>query len=146
MTLGSVWPGSGNVITAGKDATNAIPIGALTVPDTATTPDSQKTAPAAAGVLGPFGVCVNKAAAATETSFAMALPGTLCTVKGEGVIEVGAIIYPSATVAGSISATAGTQGVAGRYLGHENELNGKVPGTAAANGETNLVIRLGGAA
>ena len=146
MTLGSVQPGSGNVISVGKDATNPISIGALVVPDTATTPDSYKISPAAAGVLGPFGVCVNKAAAATDTSFAMALPGTLCTVKGQGAIEPGAIIYPSSTVAGSVSAAAGTQGVAGRYIGHENEITGKAPGTASIDGETNLVIRLGGAA
>ena len=144
MTLGSVQPGA-EVWTVGKDGTNAIPIGALCVPDTATTPDSYKLAPASAGVLGPFGVCVNKPAAAADTAFAMAFPNSIVTVKAQGAIEPGALVYPSSTVAGSVSATAGTQGIAGRYLGHENELTGKAPGTAAADGETNVVIRLGGA-
>lgn len=144
MTLGSVQPGA-EVWTVGKDGTNAIPIGALCVPDTATTPDSYKLAPASAGVLGPFGVCVNKAAAAADTAFAMAFPNSIVTVKAQGAIEPGALVYPSSTVAGSVSATAGTQGVAGRYIGHESEITGKVPGTAAADGETNVVIRLGGA-
>ena len=144
MTLGSVQPGHQQVWSVGKDAVNAISVGAICIPDTATAPDSYKISPAAAGILGPFGFCVNKAAAASDTSFAMALPGSMVTVKAQGVIEVGAIVYPSATVAGSVSATAGTQNPCGLYMGHENELTGKVPGTAAADGETNIVIRLGG--
>ena len=141
MTLGSVQPG-GIVWSVGKDGTNAIAIGAVCVRDTATAPDSYKLAPAGVNT-GPFGVCVNKAAAATDTSFAMAFPGSFVTVKGQGVIEVGAAVYSSTSVAGSVSATASGD-VVGRYMGHENELTGKVPGTAAADAETNLIIFLGG--
>lgn len=143
MTLGSVQPGTGNVISAGKDATNAISIGALVVRDTATSPDSWKIAPATGGAVGPFGACVNKAAAATDTSFSMALPGTFVTMKAQGAIEVGSEVFNSATVAGSVAAT-GTGDPCGRYLGHESELTGKTPGTAAADGETNCIVRLGG--
>lgn len=145
MTLGSVQPGA-EVWTVGKDGTNAIPLGAVCVPDTATTPDSYKLAPAADGQTGPYVVCVNRAAAAADTAFSAAFPGSFVTVKGQGVIEVGKPVYTSATVAGSISATVGTNAVVGRYIGHENEITGKVPATAAADGETNLVIRLGGTA
>jgi hypothetical protein len=107
-------------------------------------------APAAAGILGPFCVCVNKAAAAADTAFAAAFPNSFVTVKAQGAIEPGALVYPSSTVAGSVSASAGTQGICGRYIGHENEITGKLLGggsgaTAAADGETNVVIRLGGA-
>ena len=142
MTLGSVQPGA-EVWTVGKDGTNPISLGALCVRDTATTPDSYKIAPAAAGALGPFVVCVNKAAAATDTAFSAAFPGSFVTVKGQGAIEVGSEVFASATVAGSV-AGAGTGDPCGRYMGHENELTGKTPGTAAADGETNLIIRLGG--
>jgi hypothetical protein len=145
MTLGSVQPGA-EVWTVGKDATNPISIGAVCVPDTATTPDSYKIAPAADGQAGPFVVCVNKAAAATDTAFAAAFPGSFVTVKAQGAIEVAKPVYTSATVAGSVSATAGTNAVVGRYIGHENEITGKTPATAAADGETNIVIRLGGTA
>jgi len=143
MTLGSVQPGHQTVITVAKDATNPISIGALCVRDTVVSPNGYKIAPAAAGGTGPFAVCVNKAAAASETAFAAALPGTFVTVKGQGVIPPGSPIYASATVAGSVAA-AGTGDVAGRYIGHENEITGKLPGTSSADGETNLVIRLGG--
>lgn len=144
MTLGSVFAGDTQlVLTVAKDAVNPIPVGALCVRDTAITPQGYKTAAAAVGVVGPFVICVNKAAAASDTAFAAAFPGTLASVKGQGAIQVGAPVYASATVAGAI-AGAGTGDVAGRYLGHENEMTGKVPGTPAADGETNLVIRLGG--
>lgn len=143
MTLGSVQPGHQQVWTVGKDGTNPISVGALCVRDTATAPDSYKIAPAAAGNTGPFCVCVNRAAAAADTAFAAAFPSSMVTVKGQGVIEVGAPVYSSATVAGAVAA-AGTGDICGRYMGHETELTGKVPGTAAADGETNLVIRLGG--
>jgi hypothetical protein len=144
MTLGSVQPGA-EVWTVGKDGTNPISIGALCVRDTATTPDSYKIAPAAAGGTGPFVVCVNKAAAAADTAFAAAFPNSFVTVKAQGAIEPGSAVYASATVAGSV-AGAGTGDIAGRYIGHENEITGKIPATAAADGETNIVIRLGGVA
>lgn len=144
MTLGSVQPGHQQVWSVAKDAVNAIPAGSLCIPDTGITPNGYKISTAGAGVLGPFVVCVNKAAAAADTAFAAAFPGTMVTVKAQGVIQPGAIVYPSATVAGSVSATAGTQNPCGRYMGHESELTGKTPGTAAADGETNIVIRLGG--
>lgn len=144
MTLGSVQPSAHTAISAGKDSANPIPVGAICVRDTATAPDSWKVAPAAAGNLGPFVVCVNRAAAATDTAFTAVLPGALVTVKGQGAIEVGAEVYSSASAAGAVAA-AGTGDKCGRYLGHENELTGKIPGTASADGETNLIIRLGGA-
>ncbi|HSW92013.1 MAG TPA: hypothetical protein VLG09_05190 [Candidatus Saccharimonadales bacterium] len=145
MPLGSVFANnSQTVLSVGKDAVNPIAVGALCVRDTATAPDSWKQAPAAAGNVGPFVVCVNRAAASSDTAFSAALPGTMCTVKGQGVIEVGAEIYSSASVSGAVAA-AGTGDKCGRYLGHENELTGKIPGTASADGETTLVIRLGGA-
>lgn len=93
MTLGSVQPGA-EVWSVGKDGTNAISIGAVCVRDTATSPDSYKLAPAGVNT-GPFGVCVNKAAAAADTAFAMAFPDSLVTVKAQGVIEVGAPVYSS---------------------------------------------------
>lgn len=144
MTLGSVQPGA-EVWTVGKDATNPISIGALCIRDTATTPDSYKQATAAAALTGPFVVCVNKAAAAADTAFAAAFPNSFVTVKAQGVIEPGGPVYASATVAGSV-AGAGTGDIAGRYVGHESEITGKIPATAAADGETNIVIRLGGVA
>lgn len=147
MTLGSVQPGA-VVWSVGKDATNPISVGAVCVRDTATAPDSYKIAPAGVNT-GPFVVCVNKAAAATDTSFAAAFPGSFVTVKAQGAIEVGAPVYTSTTVAGSVSATASGD-VVGRYMGHDVtgttsvELTGKTPGTAAADGETNCIIFLGG--
>jgi len=162
LTLGSIQPGHQQVWTVGKDAVNAISVGAVCVPDTATTPDSYKIAPAAAPVPGPFVVCINRAAAAADTAFAAAFPGSVVTVKAQGAIEVGKEVQCSATVAGSVAAFVATTltgayvqadqiaaqtdrlRVVGRYLGHENELTGKVPATAAADGETNVVIRLGG--
>lgn len=145
MTLGSVFANNVmTVLSVAKDAVNAIPVGALCVRDTAITPQGYKVAPAAAGGTGPFVVCVNRAATAADTAFAAAFPGTLVTVKGQGAIQVGGPVYASATVAGAV-AGAGTGDIAGRYLGHENELTGKAPGTPAVDGETNLVIRLGGA-
>jgi hypothetical protein len=141
LTLGSVQPGA-QVWSVGKDATNAITIGAVCVRDTATSPDSYKIATAGVNT-GPFVVCVNKAAAATDTSFAAAFPGSFVTVKAQGAIEVGAPVYTSTTVAGSVSATASGD-VVGRYMGHETELTGKTPGTAAADAETNIVIFIGG--
>lgn len=161
MTLGSALPGA-TVITVGKDGTNAISVGAVCVPDTATAPDSYKIAPASAGVAGPFGVCVNRAAATTDTAFAMAMPGSLVVVKAQGVIEVGKEVQCSASVAGAVAAyaataqtgsyvqadvTAGTNDfhrIVGRYIAHEAEMTGKTPATAAADGETNIVISLGG--
>ena len=164
MTLGSMQPGAGHgVITVGKDSSNAISVGAVVVPDTATAPDSYKIAPAAASVTGPFGVCVNRAAAAADTSFAMALPGSLVSVKAQGVIEVGKEVQCSATVAGSVMAfVAATVGgtyaqaeviaaqtdrlrVVGRYICHDNglEMQGKTPATAAADTDT-IIILLGG--
>lgn len=144
MTLGSVQPGGDmSVIVAGKDGTNPIPVGALVVRDTAASPKGYKTSPAAAAGTGPFGVCVNRAATAADRAFSMALPGTLVTVKAQGVIDVGSAVYQSVTVAGSV-AGAGTGDIAGRYIGHENEMTGALPGSAAADGEL-IVIRLGGA-
>lgn len=135
---------SQTVITVAKDAVNPIAVGSICVRDTAITPQGYKQAPAAAGATGPFVVCVNKAASAAETAFAAAFPGTLVTVKAQGAIQVGAEVYASATVAGAVAA-AGTGDKCGRYMGHEGELTGKLPGTAAADGETNCIIRLGGA-
>lgn len=142
MTLGSVQPGDQRVLTVGKDATNPIPLGALCVRDTVVSPNAYKVAPAAAGGTGPFVACVNKAAAASDTAFAAAFPGTMVTMKAQGVIAPGSDVFASATVAGSV-AGAGTGDKAGRYIGHENEWTGKVPGTAAADGDL-VVILLGG--
>lgn len=142
MTLGSMQPGNQQVWSVAKDAVNPIALGALCVRDTAITPNGYKTAPAAAGGLGPFVVCVNKNALAAETSFAAAFPDTMVAVKAQGVINPGAPVYASATVAGSV-AGAGTGDICGRYMGHENELTGKLPGTSAADGDI-VVIRLGG--
>lgn len=143
MTLGSVFANNVmTVLTVAKDGVNPIPVGALCVRDTAITPQGYKVAPAAAGGTGPFVVCVNKAATAADTAFAAAFPGSLVTVKGQGAIQVGSPVYASATVAGAV-AGAGTGDIAGRYIGHESEINGKQPGTPAVDGETNLVIRLG---
>lgn len=144
MTLGSVFANNVmTVLTVAKDGVNPIAVGAVCVRDTAITPQGYKTAPAAAGDLGPFVVCVNRAASASDTAFAAAFPGTLVTVKGQGAIQVGAPVFASATVAGSV-AGAGTGDACGRYIGHESEMTGKVPGTPAVDGETNLVIRIGG--
>lgn len=144
MTLGSVFANSSEtVLSVAKDAVNPISVGALCVRDTAITPQGYKIAPAAAGGTGPFVVCVNRAATSADTAFAAAFPGTLVTVKAQGAIQVGAPVYASATVAGAV-AGAGTGDICGRYLGHEGELTGKLPGTPAVDGETNCVIRLGG--
>ena len=164
MTLGSLQPGAGHgVITVGKDAVNAISVGAVVVPDTSTAPDAYKIAPASATVLGPFGVCVNKAAAAADTAFAMALPGSLVAVKAQGAIEVGKEVQCSASVAGSVAVFAQSTisasptqpevqnarddrlRVVGRYICHDTgvEMSGKTPATAAADGDT-IIILLGG--
>lgn len=166
MTLGSVQPGA-QVITVGKDGTNAIAVGSVCVPDTATTPDSYKIAPASAGNKGPFVVCVNKAAAAADRAFAAALPGSLVTVTADGAIEAGMEVQCSSSTAGQVvafvaatiaatptqanvqDAQADRLRVVGRYMGKENELTGKVPGqayggsSAAADGDL-IIIRLGG--
>lgn len=142
MTLGSVQPGHQTVLSVAKDAVNPINVGDLCVRDTGITPNGYKRAPAAAGGLGPFAVCVNKNALAADTAFSAAFPGTFVTVKAQGVIAPGAPVYASATVAGAVAA-AGTGDIAGRYLGHENELTGKIPGTSAADGDL-IVIRIGG--
>ena len=164
MTLGSILPGGGHtVVTLGKDGTNAIAKGSVCVPDTATTPDSYKIAPASAGVKGPFAVCVNKDAAAADRAFSAALPGSLVVVTADGAFEAGMEVQCSSSTAGqvvvyaapTVSATP-TQAevqavlgdrlrVVGRYLGHENEITGKTPCTAAADGDL-VVIRLGGVA
>lgn len=144
MTLGSVFAGDTQlVLTVGKDAVTPIPVGAVCVRDTGITPNGYKAAAAAAGVTGPFVVCVNKAATAADTAFAAAFPGTLVTVKAQGVIQPGAEVYASASVAGAVAA-AGTGDKCGRYIAHESEMTGKVPATAAADGDP-IVIRIGGA-
>lgn len=143
MTLGSLQPGHQTVLTVGKDAINPISAGDLCVRDTVVTPNGYKRAPAAAGGTGPFVVCVNRNALASETAFAAAFPGSFVTVKAQGAINPGSPVYASASVAGAVAA-AGTGDIAGRYLGHESEMNGKVPGTPAADGDL-IVIRIGGA-
>lgn len=143
MTLGSLQPGHQSVITVGKDGTNPINAGDLCVRDTVVSPNGYKKAPAAAGGTGPFVVCVNRNAAASDTAFAAAMPGSFVTVKAQGVINPGSPVYASATVAGAV-AGAGTGDIAGRAIGHENEMTGKAPGTPAADGDL-YVIRLGGA-
>lgn len=145
MTLGSVFAGDTQlVLSVAKDNVNPIAAGALCVRDTAITPNGYKTAPAAAGGTGPFVVCVNRSATAADTAFAAAFPGTLATVKAQGVIQPGAPVYASATVAGSVAA-AGTGDICGRYIGHDNglELSGKTPATAAADGDA-IIIRISG--
>ena len=163
MTLGSVFPDANmKVLTVGKSTSAAITKGAVCVVDTATAPDSYKIAPASAGNLGPFVVCVNKDAAAADASFSAAFPGTMVTVTAQGAFEVGKEVQCSSSVAGAVTVFAGstvsatpTQAevqnirddrlrVVGRYIGHEAEMDGKTPATAAADGETNVVIIIGG--
>lgn len=162
MTLGSVWPGGNmTVLSVGKAINAAIALGGVCVPDTGTSPDSYKIAPASAGNLGPFVVCVNKAAATTDPSFAAAFPGTIVAVKADGAIEVGKEVQCSSSTAGEVVVFAASDvtssptettieaalndrlRVVGRYLGHENEITGKVPATAAADGDV-ILIKLGG--
>jgi hypothetical protein len=165
MTLGAVQPGAMKVMTVGKDSSGAITAGAVCVPDTSTAPDSYKIAPASASVPGPFVVCVNRDAAATDTAFSAAFPGTSVTVKAQGTIEVGKEVQCSASVSGSVAAfVASTIGgtyaqaeaqaaqldrlrVVGRYICHDNgvEMSGKTPATAAADGDA-IIIMLGGVA
>ena len=163
MTLGSLQPGNQKVWSVGKAINAAISVGAVCVPDTGTNPDSYKIAPASAGNTGPFVVCVNKAAATTDPSFAAAFPGSVVTVKADGAIEPGMEVQCSSATAGEVVVFAASdvtssptettietalkdrQRVVGRYLGHENELTGKVPATAAADGDL-IVINLGGLA
>jgi len=142
MTLGSVQPGHQTVLSVAKDAVNPINAGDVCIRDTGITPNGYKKATAAAGVTGPFVVCVNKNAAAADTAFSAAFPGTFVTVKAQGVIAPGSPVYASASAAGQVAA-AGTGDIVGRYLGHENELTGKIPGTSAADGDL-IVIRIGG--
>ena len=162
MTLGSVQPGMGRVLTVKKNATDAIAAGSVCVIDTALTADGWKIAPASAGNKGPFVVAVNKDAAATDAKFAAAFPGTAVTVTADGAIEPGAEVQCSSSTAGQIVVFAGSsvastptqadvqnvQGdrlrVVGRYLGHEDELTGGSPATAAADGESDCVIVIGG--
>jgi hypothetical protein len=164
MTLGSVFPGSTiKVLTVAKDAVNAITKGSVCVPDTSITPNGYKKATAAASVTGPFVVCVNKDAAAADTAFAAAFPGTMVTVTAQGAIAPGKEVQCSATVAGAVAQFAGAAvatptaaevlavqadrlRVVGRYIGHESEITGKTPATSAADGETNIVIVIGGSA
>jgi hypothetical protein len=161
MTLGSVIAnGTELVLTVGKDGTNAIPLGAVCIRDTASTPKSYKLCPATTLQTGPFVVCVNKAAAAADRAFAGAFPGTLVVVKAQGVIEIGTEVQNSATVAGAVMAFAQSTAttptgaevnavrddrlrVVGRYIGHEDEMTGAKTATAAADTD-NIVIRLGG--
>lgn len=166
MTLGSVIAnGTELVLTVGKDGTNAIPLGAVCIRDTASSPKSYKLCPATTLQTGPFVVCVNKAAAIADRTFAAAFPGTLVVVKAQGAIEVGTEVQNSATVAGSVMAFAQSTAttptgaecnairddrlrVVGRYIAHENEMVGSSstspgPASAAADGD-NIVIRLGG--
>lgn len=167
MTLGSVIAnGTELVLTVGKDGTNAIPVGAVCIRDGASSPKSYKLCPATTLQVGPFVVCVNKAAAIADRTFAAAFPGTLVVVKAQGAIDVGAEVQNSATVAGSVMAWVATtqtasyvqadviagindmRRIVGRYIGHENEMVGASatspgPASAAADGD-NIVIRLGG--
>lgn len=162
MTLGSVFAGERmKVLTVAKDAVNAITKGSVCVPDTSITPNGYKKAPAAASVPGPFVICVNRDAAASDTAFAAAFPGTMVTVTAQGAIQPGKEVQASASVAGAvtvfvastvatptaaevIAAQTDRLRVVGRYIGHEAELDGKTPATAAADGETNIVIVIGG--
>lgn len=164
MTLGSVQPANMRVLTVGKNNSAAIKAGDVCCPDTATNPDSYKTAPASAGVTGPFVVCVNKDVATTTTSFAAAFPGSMVTVTADGAIEPGTEVECSSSTAGQVVAftptTVGTTfvqanvaaaqsdrlRVVGRYIGHEDEITGKTPATAAADGEADVVIIIGGVA
>lgn len=165
MTLGSVFAdGHAVVLTVGKDGTNPITAGSVCVRDTASTPKSYKQAPASAGNLGPFVVCVNRDAAATDRAFAAAFPGSLVTVKAQGAIDIGQEVQCSSSVSGAVAAFALTTltgayvqadqiaaqndrlRVVGRYIGHENEMQGAGttgPGSAAADGDL-IVIRIGG--
>ncbi len=164
MTLGAVIAdGNQKVLTVAKDGTNAISLGALCIRDTAPTPKGYKQCPATTLQLGPFVVCVNKAAAIADRTFAAAFPGTMVVVKAQGAIQVGAEVQNSATVSGAVMAfaqttTTGTYSsaeeaavrddrlrVVGRYIAHENEMTGAAPATDAADTD-NIVIVLGGVA
>jgi hypothetical protein len=163
MTLGSVIAdGSQKVLTVGKDGTNPIAVGAVCIRDTAASPKGYKQCPATTLQLGPFVVCVNRAAVAADRAFSAAFPGTSVVVKAQGAIAVGAEVQNSATVSGAVMAFAGTTAatptaaevnavrddrlrVVGRYIAHEDEMTGAKTATDAADGE-NIVIRLGGVA
>jgi hypothetical protein len=163
MTLGSVIAdGNQKVLTVGKDGTNPISVGALCIRDTAASPKGYKQCPATTLQVGPFVVCVNKAAVAADRTFAAAFPGTTVVMKAQGAIQVGAEVQNSATVSGAVMAFAGSAvatptaaevlavqadrlRVVGRYLGHENEMTGGAPATDAADTDL-VVIRLGGGA
>lgn len=162
MTLGAVIAdGNQKVLTVAKDGTNAISVGALCIRDTAPTPKGYKQCPATTLQVAPFVVCVNKAAAIADRTFAAAFPGTMVVMKAQGAIQVGAEVQNSATVSGAVMAyvpttqtgsyvqadvTAGTNDfhrVVGRYIAHENEMTGALPGTDAADTDL-VVIVLGG--
>src|SRR6266496_2766728 len=163
MTLGAVIAdGNQKVLTVAKDGTNAISLGALCIRDTASTPKGYKQCPATTLQTGPFVVCVNRAAAIADRTFAAAFPGTMVVVKAQGAIQVGAEVQNSATVSGAVAAFAATtqtgayvqadvqagtadfHRIVGRYIAHENEMTGAAPATDAADTD-NIVIVIGGA-
>src|SRR5215217_5058164 len=131
-----------------KKGAAAIAMGDVLQEDTST--NTYRTAPAAAGVVGPFGVAT-KPALAADTITAIGLRGVYY-LTADGTIQPGRYVQPSATTAGRViqyapttgttptaaevtAAATDTQRIVGVYLGHVDENDGKTVVTAAAAGE-----------
>ena len=119
-------------------------------------------AAASAGLAGPFAVAT-KAAASAATTCQLIFKG-IVMVKAEGNITVNALVQPSATTAGAVSAytastiysttPTGTQVIAGSadftrvvgiYLGHDNEGDGSTIPTDAVDTDDIRILLIGGA-
>jgi hypothetical protein len=85
---------------SGTKGTGIITRGDVCVPDTSTAPDGWKIAPAAAGGLGPFAVCMRTTTSA-QTNIELAQGGTIA-LKAGGTIEINKLVYTDSGTAGKV--------------------------------------------
>lgn len=137
LIMGSVEPFHHRAKKVNKGTSAGITRGHVCIQDTATTPDSWKTA--TAGVTaGPFVICINADAATADTHFTACVSGEV-TVKADGAIEPGKYVMSSAATAGEVVVWDGTNASAkvGVYLGDKG--NNAVE--AAADGDVIRIIK-----
>jgi hypothetical protein len=135
---GTGTPGTTNMA---KASGITITAGDIVNIDTATAPDSLRTAPTSG--TAPFYGCTQTAPTGT-TGVSVCYDGEFLTTA-DGAIEPNAVVVSSATTPGRVTARAAEAAnrVVGRYLRHAGEKSGvSSPPTAAAAGEK-IWIKLG---
>lgn len=138
-----------------KKGAAAIAMGDVLQEDTTT--NTFRTAPATAGIAGPFAVAI-KSALAADTIVAAGIRG-IFYLTADGTINPGRYVTPSATTAGRVvqyvpatgttptgaevtAAAIDTQRIVGLYLGKVDENDGKTAPSAATAGDI-IRVRFG---